>query len=251
MVVIVAMSLSEAADATKRDALIVLKEEGSRVVNRGCMFAAVAGLGAGTMGYYRGGRKIGALHGYSMVFGALPVALFAYSALELIREWHGRPTDFKDYIGVGALTGTLSGSLVQTLATRNPMLGVVAGLRTGALWAAGGGIYKLVGDEMWESSRNHWIHLRASHSLPEDDGTVKNVFHRLDSTEAKALYDFTIGPWEALIKEGKFPTPTYGPLAQAAREKEEHELKQKRLEDAAAVAAAVEEDRKKKSGWFW
>ena len=41
----------------------VLTDEGQKVMNRACLFSVGTATIAGTVGYYRSGWKVGALHG--------------------------------------------------------------------------------------------------------------------------------------------------------------------------------------------
>ena len=208
----------------RRDVWEVMMGEYKKVALRAQLFSVSTATLAGTVGYYRGGWKLGALHGYSTMFGALPVGLFVYSVLEVVQDRRGGlPPNFKDYMMVCGSAGVLTGSVIGMMASRRVSASALMGLKSGLVWAAAGGAYKAVGDELWERSRNHWIQLRVNHSLPEDDGTVPSNFRGLDEKDKKFFHDI-MGAYKKLFTEGKFPEPKYGPLAKAKREDIEEEI---------------------------
>jgi len=189
---------------------------------RAATAAVVTGIGAGTIGYYQGGAKIGALYGYSMFFGS-GIAAFATLGGAMAIQQHRGVDDFKNHL----VSWSLTGATLQAVMRRSILAAGVGGV----MWGVAGAAYKLIGDSAWDGTRNHWMQFRAGHSLPLEDLKARKVFQVLDKGEKEELSEFVFSFWRGLAREGQAysPRPRYGPLvegnAEAMRIKAEEDKK--------------------------
>jgi hypothetical protein len=209
-----------------------LKRDGTTVMARAGTASLIVGSISSVVGYYSGGRKMGALYGYSMLFGSLIPASLAFGGAVALRKHRG-VDDWQNHAASWGATAFM-GRIVLPGVRKSLLLCASSGM----VFAAGGALYKLSGDAAWDASRKQWISFRVHHNLPKDDSSVRQVFHWLDPKEKKELWDFTFGVWSKLIKDGKFPEPTYGPvvrererLMKEKAEKEKLELEKKKEEE--------------------
>ena len=173
--------------------------------------SAATAITGGTMGYLAQGPKIGALYFYTGIFGGGLASFVAFSGASIIGSIRNKD-DWINHTGAWSITG----AVIRTGFTGSP----IAGARASLLWAAGGGIYKVVGDILFAETRKRWINFRLNHSLPFiDDGSVRNILDGPVGEEASEFWRF-YGAIFIALKEGKFPEPTYGKLVSKDKRKD-------------------------------
>lgn len=181
-------------------------EEYDPVVQRIIMAGFACGLGHGTLNYYKSGTKA-ATSSFIMTSGIMGSAAFAtFTGAFLVRKIF-RENEEDDWINHG-ISWSLTGTIVKTVLTKN----IFAGVRSGLAWGIAGSTFKYLGDIIFDGTRNKWLDFRKHHSLPIDDGTVRNYLSLPQGEEREEIERILAATWK-LFRTWEVPEPTYGPLA--------------------------------------